>query len=90
MNGVDALFFCQSDDASDIKVCHHRALARTNLIRLVSLESVQSEAILLRINSHGAQAELVRGTENSYGDFAAIGSEQFSDGFVLLHPWADK
>ena len=86
MNGVDALFLGQGDDASNVEVRHYRALARADLIRLVRLEAVQGEPVFLRINSYGTQAELVRGTENPYGDFAAIGSKQFSDGFVLLHP----
>ena len=90
MNGVNALLLGQCDDAGDIEVRHHRAFARADLICLVGLESVQSEAVFLRIDADGAQAELIRGTENPYGDFTAIGSEQFSNGFVLLHPWADK
>ena len=86
MNGVDALFLGQRDDAGNVEVGHYRTLARADLIRLVRLEAVQGEPVFLRIDSYSAQAELVRGTENPYGDFAAIGSKQLSDWFVLLHP----
>ena len=78
--------FGQRDDAGDVEVRPDRAFARADLIGLVGLEAVQGEAVFLRIDGDRAQAEFVRRAEDANGDFAAIGSEQFSDGFVLLHP----
>jgi hypothetical protein len=46
---------------------------------------VQRQTILLRINRYRSQAEFVRGPEDANGDLAAIGGEQFMNGFGLLH-----
>src|SRR5712664_3198701 len=83
VDGVDALLFCQSYDSRDVQIGFDRALASADLIRLVSLEAMQGEPVFLRINGHGAQAELVGGAEDSNGDFAAIGGEQFADRFAF-------
>jgi len=42
---------------------------------------MQGEPVFLRIDGHGAQAELVGGAKDAYSDFAAIGGEQFADRF---------
>src|SRR5258708_3834944 len=46
---------------------------------------MQGEAVFLRIDGHGAEAKLIGGAEDAYSDFAAVGSEQFTDRFGLLH-----
>src|SRR5260370_12984238 len=51
---------------------------------------MQSEPVFLRINGHGAQPEFVGGTEDAYGDFAAIGGEKFADRSCLLHLRGDQ
>ena len=45
-------------------------------IRLVGLGSMQREAVLLRVDRHGAHAELVRGAHHADGDLAAVGDQQ--------------
>jgi len=39
---------------------------------------MQREPVFLRIDGHGAQAELVGGAKDADGDFAAIGRQQFA------------
>ena len=85
MDGVDAPLFCQRHDSRNVQIRFDRPLAGADLIRFISLEAVQGEPVLLRINSHGAQVELVGGAEDAYGDFAAIGSEQLADRSGLPH-----
>ncbi len=72
MDGVDALLFRQCHDSRNVQIGFHGALAGADLIRLVSLEAMQGEPVFLRIDGHGAQAELVGGAEDANGDFAAV------------------
>jgi hypothetical protein len=44
----------------------------------------------LRINRYRSQAELVRGAKDANGDLAAIGGQQFLNGFGLLHVRNEK
>ncbi len=76
-----------NDACNGVEVGFDRALARSDLVSLIRFKPVQSQAVFLRIDSYGAKAELIRGAKNPDGDLAAIGGEQFSNGFVLLHPW---
>lgn len=85
MNRVNTSFLGQRDNSRDIEVCLNRPLSRADLIGFISLESMKREPVLVRIDSYSAQAKLVRGAENPDRDFAAIGSQQFPNGFVLLH-----
>src|SRR4029077_10169160 len=39
----------------------------------------QGEAILVGVNRHGADAQLVGGAEDANGDFTAVGGEQLFD-----------
>ena len=88
MDRVNALGFRQRHNPRDVEVRLDRPFACSNQIRFVRLETVQRQPILLRIHRHRAQAQFVRGTENSYRDFAAIRSQQFPDWFVRGHPSA--
>ncbi len=56
MNGVDALFLSQCNDAGNVEIGFDRTLARSDLVSLVRLEPVQSQTVFLRIDSDGAQA----------------------------------
>ena len=53
--------------------------AGANLVRFVSLEPVQAEAILLRVDCDRAQVQFVCRAENADRDFAAVGGKQFLD-----------
>ena len=51
-------------------------------------EAMEGEAIFLGIDRHGTQAEFVGGAEDTDGDFAAVGREEFSNGLGFLHAYA--
>ena len=79
MDRVDALFLGEPDDALDVEVGRHRALARPDQVRLIGLVTVQAEPVLLRVDRDRAQVELRAGPENPDGDLAAVGGHQFLD-----------
>ncbi len=79
MDGIDALFLGQGDDALDIEVGFDRAFAFADEVGFVGLEAVEGEAVFLGIDGDGAQAEFVGGAQNADGDFAAVQREK------LLH-----
>ena len=85
MDSVDALLFRQRDDSCNVQVGFHGAFARANLIGFIGLKAMQRKPVFLRIDGYGAQAELIGGAEDTDGDFAAIGGEEFSNRFGLLH-----
>ena len=74
MDGVDLFFGGQRNDALHVQVRFHRALACADQVGLVGLEAVQGQAIFLRINGHGAQAQFIGRAQNANGDFAAVQS----------------
>src|SRR6185312_5308690 len=77
MNRVDAFFLRHRDNAIDVEISGNGTLALADQVSFVRLETMEAEAILLRVHGDGAQAKFGAGTENTNGDFAAIGSEQF-------------
>ena len=74
-------FSCgQRDDAFDVQVGFHRALALADQVGFVGLEAVQGEAVFLRIDGDGAQAQFVGRAQDADGDFAAIQGKKFFHG----------
>ena len=61
----------------DVEVSADGAFALADQIGFVRLEAVDAEAVLLRVDGHGAQAQFSGGAKDADGDFAAIGDEQF-------------
>jgi len=51
---------------------------------LRQLEAVKGEPVLLRIDGHGAQAELVGGAEDAYCDFARLAASSLPIGLVFF------
>ncbi len=45
----------------------------------------QGQAILQRVDGHGAHSQLIGAAENTDGDFAAIVSQYFAEGALLFH-----
>ncbi len=62
-----------------IEVGLDRALAAADEIALVRLGAMQREAILLRVDGHGAQAELAGRPHHANGDLAAVGDQNAAD-----------
>ena len=80
VNKIDVLFLGQRDDSRNIEISTHRAFALANEISFISLETVDAEAVLLRINGDGAHAQFGGRAKNTDGDFVAIGDEEFFGG----------
>ena len=68
----------ERDDAGDVEIRADRALALADQIRLVRLEAVDREPVLLRVDGHGAEAQFGGRAKDADGDFAAVGDEQFA------------
>ena len=64
---------------SDVEIRPDRPLALADQVGLVGLEAVHAEAVLLRVDGDGAQAEFGGRAEDADGDLAAVG------GHELLH-----
>ena len=77
VNRVDALFFRQRDDAIDVEIGLHRALAFADQVGFVRLEAMQAEPVFLRVDGDRAQPELIGGAQDTDGDFAAIEGQEF-------------
>ena len=88
MNGIDVVLLGQRHDAVDVEIGPQRFAGDADAIGLVGLEAVQGEAILVRVDGHGANAQFVGRAKDANGDLAAIGDEKFADGrgHVWL-PW---
>ena len=79
MNQVDSLLGRQRDDSLDIQVRLHRPHSGAHEIRLVGLEAVQTEPVLLAVDGDGLESQLVGRAENPDSDLAPVQSKQ------LLH-----
>jgi hypothetical protein len=67
----------QGNDRVDIEISADRLARHTGRIRFIGLEAMQREAIFVRIDGDGADAEFMGGAKDADGDFTAIGDEQF-------------
>ena len=79
MDQVHALLGRQRDDPLDIEIGLHRPQPGAHQIRLVSLEPVQTEPVLLAVDGDGLESQLVGRAENPDSDLAPVQSKQ------LLH-----
>ena len=82
MDGVDPLGLGRRHDALDVQIRGHRALALADQVRFIGLEAVDAEAVLLRVDGHGAQVQFGRGAEDADGDLGAVRRHE-------LPEWAD-
>ena len=76
MDGVDVDALGEGDDAGDVEVGPDRLAGLADAVGLVGLEAVQGEAVLVRVDGDGADAEFVGRAEDADGDLAAVGDEQ--------------
>ena len=74
MNQVDSLLGGQRDDSLDIEVSLHRPHSGAHKIRLVGLEAVQTEPVLLAVDGDGLESQLVGRAENPDSDLAPVQS----------------
>ena len=75
---VDLLLLRQLDDRLDVQVAADRLAGLAHLVGLVGLEPVQGEPVLVGIDGHGADAQLVGRAEDPDGDLAPIGDHQLA------------
>ena len=80
VDGVHAVLFGGGDDAVDVEVGGDGALALADLVGLVGLVTVDTEAIFLRENCDRAEIQLGAGAKNPDRDLAAVGGHQLLDG----------
>jgi hypothetical protein len=80
VDGIDFFFAGKRDNPVDVEISLHGTFTGTDLVSLVGFKAVKRQAIFMRIDSHGAQAQLVGGTKDPNGDLAAVGGEKFADG----------
>ena len=81
MNGVDMILPRDADDVGDVQVGGDGFPAGTDPIRLIGLEAVEGEAVLVGEDGDGANAHLSGGPQDADGDFAAVGDEEAADFF---------
>ena len=69
------------DDRVDVEVRANgfASAGRPDEERLVGLEPVQREAVLVAVDRHGPQAELSRGAETPDGNFGSVGDKKLPD-----------
>src|SRR5579862_9562256 len=72
MNRIDIRNFSGTDHRRYIQVAA-RAFCRPNTNGLIGEAYMQAVAVSFRIYRHGLYAQILAGTNNAYGDFAAIG-----------------
>ncbi len=84
MDHVDALLACEGDDALDVEIGADGAFVRADEVGFIRLEAMDAEPVLLGVNGHGAQAQLVGGAHDADGDFAAVRDEQLPAGDVVV------
>ncbi len=79
MDRVDLLRLGQGDDRVDVEIAADRLAGTADLIGLVGLEAMDGEPILVRIDRHGADAQLVGRAKDPDRDLAAVGGHQLAE-----------
>ncbi len=83
VDGVDVVLLGQRDEGGDVEVGADRFTGPADEVRLVGLEAVQGEAVLVGVDGDGANAEFVGGAKDADGDLAAVGGEQLVHGYLF-------
>ena len=80
MDGINLELPGQGDDTGDVEIVANRLAGFADRIGFIGLEAMQSKAIFVGINRHGADTEFRGGTEDANGNLAAVGHEQLANG----------
>ena len=75
-----ACCLASGDDAVDVEIRPERLAGRADAIRLIRLEAVQGEAVFMRVDGDGADAQLMGRAKDANGDLAAVGDEKLANG----------
>ena len=84
MDGIHVAPLGQIDDGGDVQIGAQGGLVLADQIGLVRTGAEQTVGVLIGIDGHGVQAQIVAGAEHADGDLAAVGHKYFSKG-VLCH-----
>ncbi len=79
VNRIDPVLHGNVDDAGNVEVRPNRLARFAHLVGFVGLEAVQGVAILVGVDGHGANAELMGRAEHADGDFATVGDQNLAD-----------
>ncbi len=82
VDGVSAGLFGDADDFLNGEISLDGAHAAADQIRLVRLEPVQGEFVMLRVDGDGLNAKLGRRAHDADGDFRPVGDQK---AFEVLH-----
>ena len=86
MDGGNTTALGQSDDAGDVQIRPQRGLLLPHQIRLIRLGAEQRIGVLIGVDGHRVDAQIVAGTENADGNFATVGHQHLLDFFGLHDP----
>jgi hypothetical protein len=76
---IHATFQTDFDDLIDVQIGPNRLSWLPNLIRLVRLESMERETILMGINGNGPYPQFVGASKDARSNLATISYQQFAD-----------
>ena len=76
---VYAVRLGQRHDPIEVEVGADRLAGTADEVRLVGLEAVEGEPVLVGIDRHGADPQLVGRAEDADGDLGAVGDQQLLD-----------
>jgi hypothetical protein len=79
---IDLGLFGNTDDVVNVQIGRDGLFASTHQVRLIGLETMQREAVLVGVDGHGANTHFGSGAQYPYGNFTAIGDK---DAFDLFH-----
>src|SRR5918999_6056634 len=80
----------ERDDRVGVEVGTHRMAALTDLVGLVGFDAVHRAAIVRRVDRDAANAQLISRPEDTDGDLATVGDEQFRDHDGMPAPTAPR
>ena len=78
MDGVDVVIDREGDEGGDVEVGADRLAGFARLIRLVGLEAVQGETVLVRVDRDRADVQLVGRAEDADRDLAPVGDHELA------------
>ena len=80
MDGVHAAALGQINDAGDVQIGAQRALVLADQVGLIRLGAEEGVSIFVGVHGHRVQTQVVAGPEDTNGDLAAVGGQNFFEG----------
>ncbi len=80
VDGINPILMGDVDDSLDVQVRANRLARLADPISLIRFESVQGEAVFMRVNRDSTYPELVSRAEDPDRNLATIGNEELVDG----------